>query len=547
MFGYYNITQPPYSRQPLLPLPQESPLLLPPHVVLPRSAPSLIEYRGIPLYYSFDKTGRTIWISFREPKVSSKRCAKIYGRILIKRAYRVQGSVLAPDELVRSTLDQVFDRFLFPSLIKVYPDLLSPATRFDAAAPLAMQRLEKMKLSAKTDNAALSELLRLFGDKQIDQMTPSYCAPVLNKSLSRTKSNDCLKLLRKIYQYIFMDIAHETSFQWVEYKLPHSRRAYDAQRAIRSEFLHIPLTKDQLLRVLERCKKNTKNGTEKEKKRYLAAALMILLHLSPAELCAMTTSAKHNLPYHPDISCLDVQTYQETEGRRKKLKADGSKRIRERKKTVNEYDDKFNKYAARCLPLGKLLDEMWRDCFKNSRNGEQLYLLCNPRNYKRMLSVEDFEDWLDQTFADIVDTSGEFMLPKGVVCGKYRVSDFFLCTAHHSFVNGMALPEEFVRSLCGKPPLACHTDATNYVDYQCEAGLINAYLSINRYTDMLFGTVSSLQSKRKKVFGAPPGECEILKIQLISAENAENESLESRRIRVLIPYGGVVIIKYYPL
>ena len=312
----------------------DQPLLLPPHSIKTREKPSMITFRGMDLYYSFDQSHSKIWISYRVAHSDEKgRHIKNYGPVVLKEAYTVncKTSEKKDEEIARETIKRVFDRFFVPKLLQYHPSIYSATTRFDIAANLAIQKLEMLEHKSKVDDAALSDLISLFASKRIEELLPSECAPIIIDNLSHTKSKNCLTLLRKLFVFAWSPMVPEISILWENYRVPRIRNSYDPKRTVRDNFYGLPLNLFQTTLVLERCIRAVHDNNERFKNRYLAAAIMLMLHITPEELCALNIDSAQRLANYSSIVCIRITQYQRIVGKNKSLTDYGVKRLRERK------------------------------------------------------------------------------------------------------------------------------------------------------------------------------------------------------------------------
>lgn len=122
------------------------------------------------------------------------------------------------------------------------------------------------------------------------------------------------------------------------------------------------------------------------------------------------------------------------------------------------------------------------------------------------------------------------------------MSDYFAATAKRIWATECALPEEGIRRLTGLKPLAKHTDAHNYIDFQCESMLVNFAMSQDRWLAKLFGTHIEVRrsAKMSAVDGLPNRRLHARFIVTIPPQ----EDPAELRAAVEIPFAGSMHIAF---
>ena len=544
MISYCIIPRPPYSWQPLFPLPQPSPLMLPPHVVVPRRRPEMILYRGVPLYYNgiYNKDGslRKITITYRgEAQAIDSRHITGYGQISIKRDYTPHGNTAGvtagmpiPVDIVSITLDCVFDECMLPHIMKIIG--ISADTRYDLAAPIGIRQLEAIFGPSAARRKTHNKLMHLLGATPIGKIMPQTHAAMLMSSLSVTDYEETVRLLRRLFSAIWSQYVLDST-AWARYKIPNRGRTYCAAAAVRRVYLHLTLSPEKIQYILDAC---TSNIAGKEGDKYLATAIMLLLGIDLEEVCALDIESIHPLREYPSIHCLDISASLQTVGELKSKTADGKKRMRARKHEMNYYDedDLLHRRLPFCAWLWSLLQE-----YRTTHPDDQI--MRDRRNKMRRLAPETLSDWLDSTFGSLVIRDSVSLAGKDI-SATYNVADYLAGTAHTIMLDYCSIPEDAVRRLQGRPPIHGHTDATNYADFQCDEMIANMSLSLDRFFAAMYGTPSALTARSsKKTIGSVPNminNCE-LAINL-----PKNDSADEMIISIIIPFGGTIHTQYIP-
>ena len=518
------LAQLPLTPTQLLLLPMTTQLLLLPLLILDipksRERPRQINYRGLPIFYtleykksylSTEDVLRKIRFSYRG-SATGERSQTGYGKVVVAKSYSpvCDTSILRSDEVpegvVIATLDKVFYRLFFPALVEKKPDILTSSSPFALMGPYALLRLHKMINTAESTKLsqakAMEELINLFGDYPLRDITPEQCAPIMLDKMTQTMFKDSVRLLRQLFAGIFSPYVSDANV-WQRYPLPRFKKPYSPAAKVRKEFLNEPLSNSQCCEVMVKAEEYIE---DKDRGRlYLAAILMLLLGLEPPEVCAVTKTSVFRLEDYPDYAGLSVRAIVETIGSHKTLTAEGERRQRERQHSLKPLDAS-DTLQARVLPVGRRLLAIWDRYWETHPDHPSEYLLYNDRNSKRLMSPELLDDWLDETFKDIVPDRS-FRLPSGAVKGTYRMSEFFAATAERVWTEECALPEEGIQRLEGLKPLSKHTDAKHYIDFQCDSMLANFDMSQDRWLTSLFGTqVETGHSKKQFAVDGVPGK-----------------------------------------
>lgn len=544
-------------RQPAqLLLPATQLLQLPPHIPQNRERPKQIEYLGLRLFYtseykSSQKSGQKelekITISYRDP-ASSKRSRTGYGKVVVAKSYSpaCDEPILYGDEdsesVVMATLDQVFFRFFFPTLVEKKPDILTSSRPFALMGPYALMRLHKMLNTAESTKLAqakaMDDLIRLFGDCCLRDITPEQCAPIMLDEMTQTTFKDSVRLLRQLFAGILLPYI-ENMDMWKRYQSPRFGKTYSPALKVRKAFLNVPLDNSQCRDVIKRAEAHIE---DKDYVRlYLAAVLILILRLDPAEVCATIKSSVFPLKDYPDYGGLLVSAIVETVGTRKSMTADGKRRQRDRQHHIVTLDA-ADTLQARALPVGRQLLALWDRYWETHPDHPGEHLLYDARNSNRFMSPELLDDWLDAAFDDIVPDRS-FRLPSGEVKETYRMSDYFAATAKRVWAEECVLPEEGIRRLEGLKPLPKHTDAHNYIDFQCESMLVNFDMSQDRWLSKLFGTHAEVGRSTKKyaVDGVPGKRLHARFIVTLSSQ----ETSDGLHGAVEIPFAGSIHLAFH--
>ena len=95
----------------------------------------------------------------------------------------------------------------------------------------------------------------------------------------------------------------------------------------------------------------------------------------------------------------------------------------------------------------------------------------------------------------------------------------------------------------GLKPLPKHTDASNYIDFQCESMLVNFGTSQDRWLTSLFGTHAEVgQSTKKYAVDGLPGERLHARFIVTLPPQEASDKLHGA---VEIPFAGSVHIIYH--
>ena len=511
-----------------------------------------VQYLGKQLYYTLEYAAserypngelRKITISYREP-TDNKRTLTGYGRVVISRSYTpvcdapIPRGAVVPEETIIATLDRVFFRSFFPALMAKKPELLTADSPFSLAGPYALNRLQQMlsgsDYTKHEQEKAMAKLLELFGSRPLADITPENCAPVMMDELTPTVFRACVRLLRQLFAAVFAPYVADSG-AWTKYRMPRFGKAYSPAVRAQKVFLRAPLDNSQCCAILQCADEHLADSGCGNL--YLAAALMLTLRLEPAEACALTQLSVLALADYPAYSALSVRSMVETIGSRKTRKDSGERRQRERQHRIMPLSTDVT-LQARTLPVGKRLREMW-DRFWAKHPDHPEYLLFDPRNRNRRMSPEELDDWLDETFDDIIPDRC-FRIADSEVESKYHISDYFAATAECIWTTEFALTEEGVRRLTGLKPL--HTDAKHYIDYQCESMLVNFAVSQDRWFARLLGEriETGRSAKQYAVNGAPGKRIHVR----LTVTLPPQDSADELRGAVEVPYAGTIRIAF---
>ena len=530
---------------------QPAQLLLPPHIPENRDAPKRIEYLGLQLFYTLEykrdpESGKKldkITFSYREP-APSKRSRTGYGKKVMSKSYSpaCDGPVFPGDEatesVAKATLNRVFFRFFLPALVEKKPELLTSFSVFALMGPYALTRLHKTldtKVESKLDQAETMErLVELFGEWQLCDITPEKCTPIMLNALEQTRFRGAVRLLRQLFAGILTHYVADAD-AWQRYRMPKFGKTYSPRSRARKVFLNEPLDNSRCCEVISRAEEHIED--KKCGRLYLIAVLMLILGIDPAEACAVKGTSVFLLENYPDYAGLSIREILKKNGKKKTGRAP-----RERKPQHSLVPlDAADTLQARVLPVGQRLLALWNRYWETHPDHPGEYLLYNGKNKKRHMSPKELDDWLNATFGDIVPDR-TFRLPTVEVKGKYRMSDYFAATAERVWATECALPEEGIRRLTGQNPLARHTDAHNYIDFQCESMLVNFAVSQDRWLAMLFGTHIEVgrSAKLSAVNGLPNRRLHARFIVEIPPQEAPTEL----RGAVEIPFAGSIHIAF---
>lgn len=415
-----------------------------------RNAPKEIVYCGIKVHYRpivKDAVVNKINISFREKREQGKRQKLDYGKVLVSCDYRpVTDKMLSaneelPVEVVEATLDKNMASSFFPKLIEKCENFSLPDTSWGLVGPYLLARHQSVmhyaEHTASRQRADMRKMVDLWGKYATSDIVPRTCADDLIE-MDKTTAERCIILLRHVFETAASTLT-ENKQAWNNYKMVGRKRAvYNAQRRI-NKILNTPvLTEAQCREILDICLLHMKEDV-----RYIAALLMMLNGIAPEEVCALQYTDIRVSERYPDFCILDVRKtiVEEVSVLTKK------ERKRAVRHSVLELKDT---YQCRWLPVGRLLVNQLLEIKKNA--DEEDYLLTDTRNIERRLAPDKLEQWLYETFKNVLATSTK----------NTKVAE---CLAATAFVNlrKHGLRYEELRYIQGLAPQ--HMDAQHYVDF----------------------------------------------------------------------------------
>lgn len=458
-----------------------SPYQLPAKVSNHRQRPKSINCCGVQLYYSCEFTPSQLYpggelsiITFSLREVPNRRSTTGYGKIIVKESYTpvvqqpIPRGADIPESVIVATLNKVFYAYLLPKILDAQPDLWSSGQPFALLAPIAFEQLCKMddyaQRTREAKQRALNTLLKLFGDLPIREVVPERCAPIMmDAKIGEEAFYECVRVMRALYEPQFAQIVKDIK-AWAHYQPKGFKRSYSVAAVTRRTFLHQPLTAWQCSEFLNRCVDNI--GDPVFGTRYFAAAVLLLTAMDVAEVCALHGTSIAPVPCDKNFFYVSVSEVIQTIGKNKTLTQDGVRRQRGRQHRAERLDPAS--LQARKLPFCHILSELWAELRKTHPMNPDDYILHDRRNAERNLSPEEFSQWLDNAFSDIVQISDEFKLADKSIRSTYRVKDFLVVSAEMIY-DKSDIPEEGVRCLLSKVPL--HIDAKHYIEFQGDSAL----------------------------------------------------------------------------
>ncbi|MCQ2420972.1 MAG: hypothetical protein MJ118_07530, partial [Clostridia bacterium] len=354
-----------------------------------RSLPLQVSYHGFPVYVRLEyinladgKERRIakVVISYREQfKEAKKPRKKQYGKAVLERKYSPVGEGTR-EEVIQSTIEAVVPTAFLPELFHVAPELMTGNLACAVVLPTARIRLEAMQtVTAETTakrRKAMTVILQLWGDLSVKDLTPERCAPGI-LSMGTAMATNCISLLRALFAGFLTQIVDDPHI-WERYRVTGRKTRTSLEATERRNLLPPVLTEDQCRQMMLRCI----NGlSTRYADRYIAAALMLVTGISVDEICALDLrTLKEGNEYAVWYVDIDKSLQPSKNGK---------------KYSINP---QTNKYRHRRVALGRWIMGLLHPLIEAGRT----LVLRNPSNPLRTLSPKIFEQWLDDTFGELI-------------------------------------------------------------------------------------------------------------------------------------------------
>ena len=420
-----------------------------------RKSPILYNYYGIPLWIRGEQHNG-IWshitVSFHKQPRSNQRAKR--GKCVLRKRYvlahdiQLLSSEPIPNDVIAKTLKKVLPRYVLPELFEDRHLDKSGDMPFGLLAPYAYcHSIIHEAVSAKYQcdrQKAMDHMLELWGEQPLHNITPEFCgADLLNMPISL--ANDCVRLLRRLWALELGTLVTDPQV-WDRYDTSAFHAPYSPTRAIRTSLINLPLPPIYRSMAISRCLIDMDDP--RFSNYYLVALALLTQPLTPGEGCALLVGSLQAIIDYPSHYQLRI----DHEIRRRGAGTGHRERAKQYVRVPITAQ-----HRCRLLATSNLLGMAWQNYIKRhpTLTNDSL-LLTHPKNKNRVMPVKYFQQWLADTFGDLLPADIKSCDQK--ISVTYDVAQLMFATATEMLsISGYTDAE--LRYQQGRPP---HTMAARH-------------------------------------------------------------------------------------
>lgn len=482
-----------------------------------RKAPILYQYAGMNLLIGTYKSNGRIDISFRIPG-TKETFVREYTPVTQdpapiavpppKRALQVGQH--PSEDIINWTLQTKFAKFFLPALFKHSPDARNGKIHFRALGEYALHMIQSSTPYAdstrEVQEHALARMISLWGNRPMQDIIPSNCGNDLTNNMEMSTATTCISLLRQIYPVALAGCVDDLHL-WTRYRQVGRKPRYSATRQVRKQLLNVPLPPGKICAAIKRCINLLETDTDAAKA--LAALVILIEGITVEEACALQANSLTEIAGYPNSWQLIIKKIIVSQ----RHPASGNHYSRDARHIIV---DTFPP-EARTLGCCRILSHYWHTyAIHHPEFAKNQLLLHNPDNRNRTLSPNQYRQWLNETFSDLLPDN-TLAVDNNEISTSFDVEDVFRATSQYLLSDLAGYSSEELRHHFAKKPLKM--DGKHYAGFDSPSALVTQGIMQDRALAYLLGCICPLNTSSSKIHQIPGQAGHISRIHLeIDAE-----------------------------